>query len=169
MKEHLVYSSETLKTCIRKILKNGQWKTASKYLRSSLVFVKELPQHGHYALYRGSSGYYIANNHYTQTDMFLTPIREVTRIPQFVAQTLMGKDHVTEVIGPYIFINNIEDTSMARYLINELQYAGTLLPRTKQKIDNILEDYAYWIQVDETFADILNKIIINVRRSVNDN
>ena len=141
----------------------------SKYLRNSLVFIKELPQYGHYALYRGSSAYYIANNHYTQTDMFLTPTREVMKVPPYVAQTLMSKDHVTDVIGPYVFINNIEDTSMARYLINELQYAGTLLPRTKQKIDNILEDYAYWIQVDKTFADILDKVIVNVRRSTNDN
>lgn len=73
-----------------------------------------------------------------------------------MAQSLLGNNAFTFWIGPYVFINDFETTAQGKYLIKMLEYPK-LVPASQRKVDTILDVYKYWVQVDESFMEILKK------------
>lgn len=93
----------------------------------------------------------------TKSKYFLLhEIYGVLAIPRFMAQSLLGNDKFTFWIGPYVFINEFETTVQGKYLIKMLEYPK-LVPASQRKVDTILDVYKYWVQVDESFMEILKK------------
>ena len=80
----------------------------------------------------------------------------VLAVPGFMAQSLLGNNTLTFWIGPYVFINGFETTAQGKYLIKMLEYPN-LVPASQRKVDTILDVYKYWVQVDESFMEILKK------------
>lgn len=86
----------------------------------------------------------------------LHEIYGVLAIPRFMAQSLLCNNGLTFWIGPYVFINGFEATAQGKYLIKMLEYPN-LVPASQRKIDTIIDVYKYWVQVDESFMEILKK------------
>lgn len=80
----------------------------------------------------------------------------VLAVPRFMAQSLLSNNTFTFWIGPYVFINGFEATAQGKYLIKMLEYPN-LVPASQRKVDTILDVYKYWVQVDESFMEILKK------------
>lgn len=87
----------------------------------------------------------------------------VARIPLYMAASLMHMDNiagqvyrdtVTYWIGPYGFLNNFEDTTEGKYLIEMLQYMH-LSNAAQHKVDKILAENGYWVQLDKDMLHIM--------------
>ena len=93
----------------------------------------------------------------TKSKYFLLhDIYGVLAIPRFMAQSLLANNTFTFWLGPYVFINDFETTAQGKYLIKMLEYPN-LVPASQRKVDTILDVYKYWVQVDESFMEILKK------------
>lgn len=87
----------------------------------------------------------------------------VLLIPAFVGESLKGINRFTYWYGPYAFINNFENTTQGRYLVNMLDYPH-LNPRAKEKIRSIMDKYSYWVQEDTSFLETLKRRDLNAKR-----
>lgn len=118
----------------------------TKYYKQHLLQIRK----GDYGtLYKSGDSYFIGQMHYGT--------ESVTKVPNYIVKSLDGIDHVTDVCGPYIFINGFEDTPQARYLINMLPYYFGMRPRAQEKVDDILKTYRYWVRIDKRFLDIMRQ------------
>jgi hypothetical protein len=81
---------------------------------------------------------------------------EVIPLPLFLYQTLYGAAHVTRTFGPYMFWNDFDKTTEARYLMNMFSYRK-LTPVVQQKVAKILELYKPWIDWDQDFIETLEE------------
>lgn len=144
------YSHETLVNCIQKILKHSSWRPLTKYYEQNLWPKKTISM----TLNGITSDVKICT---TRSKYFLLhEIYGVLAVPRFMAQSLLGNNAFTFWIGPYVFINGFETTAQGKYLIKMLEYPK-LVPASQRKVDTILDVYKYWVQVDESFMEILKK------------
>lgn len=132
-----------LKTCVLKILKHSKHHSFTKYYMQNL-----LPVHNTElgTLYRMHNG-----------DYYLSPDPDtIVSIPYYAAHSMISMNRFTFWLGPYAFVNEFEHTPEGKYLIKMLEYPR-LSAAAKRKVDNILDTYSYWVQVDEQFMEIMSK------------
>lgn len=127
--------------------KLSNWKDESYYLKTSFfpsgsVDINHMP----FSVGRIGESWYLKN---TNTNQYC-------KIPSYLAHSLCNKNGFTYWIGPYAFANGFEETAEGKYLIKMLEYPH-LSTVAKRKVDNILNTYKYWVQVDEQFMEILKK------------
>lgn len=115
----------------------------SKYYRQNMVPVARFI--GGYQVMRKANTwhYYCVNGNETQ----------LTRIPDYVCRTAEERDKVTKIIGPYVFLNNFEDTPEGKYLIKMLPHWFNRKDIVEQKIADIMENHGWWVRINpETVA-----------------
>lgn len=148
----LDFSSETLASCTAQILKHSNWKEETKYyhqhlfpLGQSVIGKSNIPVTVCRIKNEDSVNYYVKQE-----------VFGVQWVPEFMAQSLLGKNSFTFWIGPYAFVNGFEETVQGKYLIKMLEYPS-LTERAQQKVNDILNIYCYWVQVDKQFMEILKQ------------
>ena len=93
---------------------------------------------------------------------------EYCKIPQWLADTIKGKETVTYIIGPWVFINGFENTPDGKYLIKIFPYYFNMSPRTKEKVDNILKTYEWWARTHKEYVEgITNAMVHGVNNRCN--
>lgn len=144
----LDYSSETLATCLQKVMKKlSNWKDETYYLKTSFFPSGSVDiNHMHFSVGTVLSIWYLKN----------TSTNQYCKIPHYLARSLLSKNSFTFWIGPYAFVNEFETTAEGKYLIDMLKYSR-LSTAAQRKVDNILDTYKFWVQVDEQFMSILKE------------
>ena len=146
MQELLDYGHATV--AISKLLKVMTFKPITSYFKEH--YMKCMGFDEHYAIYRQGSMYAFVNRR----------VQEYAKIPTFAVCTLQGKDTITYIIGPWIFLNGFESTAEGRYLIKIFPYYFNMSPRTDTKVTNILTSYGYWVHIHKEYKEIMSQCII---------
>lgn len=129
------------------MLTHSNWKDMTSYYKHSLLPLRA----GSYGtLFKHRNDYYIGQQGQT---VFGSDV--ITKIYPGVAASLEGKNTVTDVYGPYVFINGFENTAEAKYLIKMLPYYFNMKPRAQEKVNNILDMYGYWIRIDTRILEVM--------------
>lgn len=143
-----------LAECTSKILKHSNWHEESKYYKQhlfpigqSVIGKSNIPV----TICRINGSGQEDAKYYIKHDIF-----GVQPVPRFMAHSLINQNRFTYWIGPYAFVNEFELTREGQYLIKMLEYP-TLTPRAQQKVNDILNIFKYWVQVDTQMLDILKK------------
>ena len=82
---------------------------------------------------------------------------QVTRVPTYVAETIMDKDRITYIIGPYVFFNNFEETADGKYLIKMLPHWFNRKPVVDLKIRNIMDYAGYWARINNETLKLMQE------------
>lgn len=142
------FTPEILTSCISQILKKlSNWKDETYYLKTSF-FIKDSIKINRIPFAVGSiqGSWYLRNNN----------TKQYCKIPTFVGLSLAKANRVTNWFGPYAFVNGFETTKEGKYLMDMLKYAH-LSPAAQRKVDDIMNTYKYWVQVDEAFMETLKE------------
>ena len=81
-------------------------------------------------------------------DHWLQANDEVVRLPHYLWLTIVGQNSVTQIYGPFMFINNFEKTREAAYLKSMLSYEQ-LTPIVMKKVTTLLKDFELWIKINQ--------------------
>lgn len=95
---------------------------------------------------------------------------EVTKVPVWVARSLLFDREITGCFGPYMFYNNYEQSANAQYLVGMFKYPN-LTPAASAKREAILESDREWVIINKEFMEALNERerLIAQRSSVSGN
>ena len=158
---HWDFSSETLTTCCLSKMKTFNWRPWSKHYRQTLLpIVSRHIGNDQFHLMKHNDTYYLM-----KPGIVNETTAVVARIPLYMAASLMHMDNiagqvyrdtVTYWIGPYGFLNNFEDTTEGKYLIEMLQYMH-LSNAAQHKVDKILAENGYWVQLDKDMLHIMEQ------------
>lgn len=85
---------------------------------------------------------------------FLTTNGEVARLPYWLFLFICDKHIDTDHYGPYIFYNNFESTTEAKYLKEMFKYR-ILTATAEKKVRSLLQQYKPLIGIDVAFVDAL--------------
>ena len=88
---------------------------------------------------------------------YMTYDKSMTRVPTYVAETIMGKDRITYIIGPYVFFNNFEETADGKYLIKMLPHWFNRKPVVDLKIRNIMDYAGYWVRINNETLKLMQE------------
>lgn len=86
-------------------------------------------------------------------DHWLSANDEVARLPHYLWLTITGLHNVSQIYGPFMFVNGFEKTKEAAYLKQMLQYAQ-LTPTAYNKVQAILEDNDLWIKINSEIVKV---------------
>lgn len=85
---------------------------------------------------------------------YVTVANEYCRIPEWLYATMIHKDTITYIIGPWVFLNGFEKTLEGKYLIKIFAcYPNKLRGLTKIKVDEYLQLYKYWVRIHTKYVD----------------
>lgn len=143
-------------------MKTFNWRPWSKHYRQTLLpIVTRHIGNNVFRLMKRNDTYYLTDATCTVGENTAV----VARIPLYMATSLMHMDNsagriyrdtVTYWIGPYGFLNNFENTTEGKYLIEMLQYLH-LSNAAQRKVNKILEENSYWVQIDDDMMNIMQK------------
>lgn len=98
-------------------------------------------------LYISGKNYYLRNTN-----------NWVAHIPQYVVDTLEGKEQVTYIIGPFVFVNGFEETTEGKYLCKIFPHYFNMTPRAEEKVNKIMERYGWWVRLHKEYiAEMIHK------------
>ena len=117
----------------------------TQYYREHLVPVRHLFDIGAGVYQRGDSWYVVTKQG-----------EEVTKVPIWVARSLLFDRELTGCFGPYMFYNNYEQSANAQYLIGMFKYPN-LTPAASAKREAILESDREWVIINKEFMEALNE------------
>lgn len=100
-------------------------------------------------LYISGKNYYLRNTN-----------NWVAHIPQYVVDTLEGKEQVTYIIGPFVFVNGFEETAEGKYLRKIFPHYFNMTPRAEEKVNKIMERYGWWVRLHKEYiAEMKMRVI----------
>ena len=130
MQETSTYSSKSAVISFRTMRAICQWKPWTRYYKTHLIPLGET-KYGDVFVH--------------QTNHYLKRGEEVTRIPDYLWQSLKGEHVMTEATVRYKFFNGFEKSKEGRYLMSISRYES-LTPVAKVKVDAILATYSEWVE-----------------------
>lgn len=116
-----------------------KWKPFNAhYYKDKLFFLYDTP---YGTLYKVKNQYYLVKSNC------------MTKIPLYLAQSLVRGEFVTRHYGIYIFYNHVEQVQAIKWLMKMEAYPY-LTPMAAKKRERILRDYALWIGYDEDYKRV---------------
>lgn len=128
------------------MMRHSKWHELTKHYRSRLLPYQDVTIGKEtFTICKSGNSWYLRNE-----------VHGVLTIPRFMALSLANRNMFTYWFGPYAFVNNFEKTPQGQYLIKMLEYSK-LTPVAQHKVDIILKELGYWVQVDHDFMETLRK------------
>ena len=92
--------------------------------------------------------------HPSSGQWFLVTNNEVAKLPYWLFLLIVDKHVETDHYGPYVFYNNFESTTEARYLKEMFKYR-ILSVTAETKVHSLLQQYKPLIGIDAAFVNAL--------------
>lgn len=129
---------------IHETLRTLKWRQLTKHYKQHLMMSRDT---GWGKLARGIG---------TASDQWflINTADEVAKLPYWLFLFMVDKHVETHHWGPYIFYNNFENTSEARYLKEMFKYR-VLTPTAETKVRSLLQQYKPLIGINEAFVEAL--------------
>lgn len=74
------------------------------------------------------------------------------KVPQWLYRAIVDEEAITYMYGPYVFFNGFEKTTEGKYVLAMAKHE-VLTPKAKMKFDAILQNYGFWIRVDQEYME----------------